>query len=74
MFGIAGVGRADYSAPMTTTVEARYHDGKLILPEPLPLPDNARVRVVIEAGDLATDADRAAWLKLSEQIPGCRLG
>ncbi len=37
MFGIAGVGRADYSAPMTTTVEARYHDGKLILPEPLPL-------------------------------------
>ncbi|MDQ3118099.1 MAG: DUF104 domain-containing protein, partial [Verrucomicrobiota bacterium] len=52
---------------MTTTVEARYHDGKLILPEPLPLPDNARVRVVIETGDLASDADRAAWLKLSEQ-------
>jgi hypothetical protein len=25
------------------------------------------VRVVIETGDLASDADRAAWLKLSEQ-------
>jgi hypothetical protein len=52
---------------MTTTMEARYHDGKLILREPLPLPDNTRVRVVIATTDLNSDADRAAWLKLSEQ-------
>ena len=52
---------------MTTTLEARYHDGKLILPQPLPLPDNALVRVVIDTGDSPSDADRAAWLRLSEQ-------
>lgn len=52
---------------MTTTVEALYQDGKLILPQPLPLPDNARVRVIIETDAAVSDAERAAWLKLSEQ-------
>ncbi len=52
---------------MTTTVEARYHEGKLILPEPLPLSDNARVRITIQANDTDSDANRAAWLRISEQ-------
>jgi len=47
---------------MTTTVDAIYENGKIILPQPLSLPENARVRVTIETGDL----EREAWLKLSE--------
>ena len=46
---------------MTTTVEAIYEDGKLLLPQSLPLAENSRVRVTIES-----DPDREAWLKLSE--------
>ena len=46
---------------MTTTVEAIYEHGKLVLPRLLSLPEKARVRVTIE-----TDAEREAWLKLSE--------
>ena len=48
---------------MTTTVEAIYENGKLVLPRPLSLPEKARVRVTIES----TDAEREAWLKLSEE-------
>jgi len=48
---------------VTTTLEAIYENGKLTLPQPLPLPENAHVLVTIESGD----AERAAWLKLSEQ-------
>ena len=47
---------------MTRTVEALYEDGKLILPQRLPLPDNSRVLVTIES-----DPERAAWLRVSEQ-------
>ena len=47
---------------MTTTVEAIYEHGKLILPEPLTLPEKSHVRVTIES----EDAERANWLKLSE--------
>ena len=47
---------------MTKIVEAVYEKGKLVLHEPLPLPEKAHVRVTIE-----TDADRAAWLEASEQ-------
>jgi predicted DNA-binding antitoxin AbrB/MazE fold protein len=47
---------------MTTTVEAIYEHGKLLLSEPLPLPEKSRVRVTIES-----DAEREAWLKLSEE-------
>ena len=47
---------------MTTTVEAIYEHGKLLLPAPLSLPEKSRVRVTIES-----DPDRAAWLRLSEE-------
>ena len=53
---------------MTTTVEAIYKNGTLKLPTPLPLPENAHVIVTIRS-DAAPpdDAERAAWLKLSEE-------
>jgi len=47
---------------MTTTVDAIYEHGKLLLPEPLSLPEKSRVRVTIES-----DPEREAWLKLSEE-------
>jgi len=47
---------------MTTTVEAIYENGKLVLPRPLSLPEKSHVRVTIE-----TDAEREAWLKHSEE-------
>ena len=47
---------------MTTTVEAIYEHGKLVLPRPLSLPENSHVRVTIES-----DAEREDWLKLSEE-------
>ena len=50
---------------MSATVEAVYDGGKLLLEQPLPLPDKARVRVTIEFEALS-DVERAAWLKLSE--------
>ena len=36
---------------MTTTVEAIYENGKLVLPRPLSLPEKTHVRVTIESGD-----------------------
>ena len=51
---------------MTTTVEAIYENGKLVLPRPLSVPEKTRVRVTIET----TDTDREAWLKLSEESLG----
>ena len=48
---------------MTTTVEAIYESGKLVLAQPLSLPEKCRVRVTIET----TDMEREAWLKLSEE-------
>ena len=47
---------------MTTTVDAIYERGKLVLPQPLSLPEHAHVRVTIES-----DPEREAWLKLSEE-------
>jgi predicted DNA-binding antitoxin AbrB/MazE fold protein len=47
---------------MTTTVDAIYEHGKLVLPQPLSLPEKSRVRVTIESAD----AERENWLKLSE--------
>ncbi len=47
---------------MTTTVEAIYENGRLLLPRPLSLPENSHVRVTIES-----DSEREAWLKLSEE-------
>jgi hypothetical protein len=47
---------------MTTTVDAIYEHGRLLLPGPLSLPEKAHVRVTIESGD----PERESWLKLSE--------
>jgi predicted DNA-binding antitoxin AbrB/MazE fold protein len=47
---------------MTTTMDAIYEHGKLVLPQPLSLPEKSRVRVTIESGDV----ERENWLKLSE--------
>jgi hypothetical protein len=47
---------------MTTTVDAIYENGKLVLPGPLSLPEKSHVRVTIE-----TDSEREAWLKPSEE-------
>lgn len=47
---------------MTTTVDAIYEHGKLVLPRPLSLPEKSHVRVTIES-----DLEREAWLKLSEE-------
>jgi len=52
---------------MTTKMDAVYEDGKLVLPTPLPLPDKARVVVTIESGTPSSDAERDAWLSISEQ-------
>ncbi len=43
-------------------MEAVYDDGKLILPDRLPLPDKTRVLVTIKS-----DTERAGWLRVSEQ-------
>jgi predicted DNA-binding antitoxin AbrB/MazE fold protein len=51
---------------MTTTVQAIYENGRLTLPNPLPLPDKTRVRVTIDANE-GSDATHVAWLKLSEE-------
>jgi len=48
---------------VTTTIEAIYENGKLVLPQPLPLPENSHVFVTIES----KDAEREAWLKVSGQ-------
>lgn len=47
---------------MTTTIDAIYEDGKLVLPRPLSLPEKSHVRITIES-----DSEREAWLKLSEE-------
>ncbi len=47
---------------MTTTVDAIYERGKLVLPRPLSLPEKSHVRVTIES-----DPEREAGLKLSEE-------
>ena len=48
---------------MTTTVEAIYENGRLLLARPLELPEKTPVRVTVEA----SDTQRTAWLKLSEE-------
>ena len=51
---------------MTTTVEAVYQNGKLILMNPLPLQESAHVLITIQSQD-GQDSERAAWAALSEQ-------
>jgi predicted DNA-binding antitoxin AbrB/MazE fold protein len=53
---------------MTTTVEAIYEDGVLKLPRKHLLPEKAHVKVTIDSGNVGwEDAERSAWLKLSEE-------
>jgi hypothetical protein len=47
---------------VTTTFDAIYENGKLVLPAPLSLPEKSHVRVRIET----PDRERAKWLKHSE--------
>ena len=42
---------------MTTTLDAIYENGKLVLPRPLSLPDKSPVRVTIESD---TERDEAS--------------
>ncbi|MGI8960858.1 MAG: antitoxin family protein [Bryobacteraceae bacterium] len=51
---------------MTTKVEARYQDGKLLLSKPLPIAENTVVRLTIETDD-DSDTARSAWLRVSEE-------
>jgi predicted DNA-binding antitoxin AbrB/MazE fold protein len=60
---LANKAKTRYFAAMTTTVDAIYENGKLVLPQPLSLPEKSHVRVTIES----TDAERETWLKLSEE-------
>lgn len=41
---------------MTTTIDAIYENGKLVLPGPLSLPQKSRVRVTIESDSERDDA------------------
>ncbi len=50
---------------MSTTVEAIYEEGKLVLPHPLPIPEKTQVRVIIQTDE--GDTERAAWLRVSEE-------
>ena len=50
---------------MSTTVEAIYEGGKLVLQQPLALPEKTRVTVTIETA--TSDSERVNWLKLSEE-------
>ncbi|HXU75692.1 MAG TPA: antitoxin family protein [Methylomirabilota bacterium] len=50
---------------MSTTVEAIYEDGKLVLQQPLALPEKTRVTVTIETA--TSDSERVNWLKLCEE-------
>jgi predicted DNA-binding antitoxin AbrB/MazE fold protein len=53
---------------MTATLNAIYENGKLVLLSPLPLPEKSHVRVTVETEDNGmSDAERSAWLKVSEQ-------
>lgn len=53
---------------MSQTVEAIYENGIIRPLQPLDLPDQAYVRVSVEAvADGGADAERAAWLAQSER-------
>lgn len=50
---------------MTTTVEAIYENGKLVLQKPLPLPDKSPVQVTIEslpAARIYSNEEKAVFL------------
>lgn len=51
---------------MSTTIEAIYEDGLLLLANPLPLPNHARVTVTVTVQTQETATERQAWRKISE--------
>ena len=51
---------------MTTTVDAIYEHGKLVLPRPLSLPEKSRVRVTIETTDVVPADLTGDFARLSE--------
>ena len=58
---------------MTTTVDAIYEDGKLLLTKPLPLPHHAHVQVTIESTtDELVDVERRnrVWSELDNDTEG----
>ena len=58
---------------MTTTVDAIYEDGKLVLTKPLPLPQHAHVQVTIESqSDELNDVGRRnrIWSELDNDTEG----
>jgi predicted DNA-binding antitoxin AbrB/MazE fold protein len=58
---------------MTTTVEAIYEDGKLVLAKPLPLPQHTHVQVTIESpDDELVDVERRnrIWSELDNDAEG----
>ena len=52
---LANQSLARYFPPMTTTVDAIYEKGKLVLQRPLSLPEKSHVRVTIETADAPAD-------------------
>ena len=54
---------------MSTTVDAIYEDGKLLLQHPLPLANKTRLRVTLdtENNPAVSEVEREAWSRLSEQ-------
>jgi len=54
---------------MTTTVEAIYEHGKLLLPKPLSLPEKSHVRVTIES-----DVEREAWTETFRRVFAKNMG
>ena len=58
---------------MTTTVEAIYEDGKLVLTKPLPLAPHTHVQVTIESpDDELVDVERRnrIWSELDNDTEG----
>jgi predicted DNA-binding antitoxin AbrB/MazE fold protein len=53
---------------MTTTVEAIYENGKLVLPRPLSLPENTHVRVTIESNGADDTFDELSAMAGDPQI------
>jgi len=59
---LANTDSTGYGFPMTTTIDASYENGTLVLPRPLSLPEHSHERMTVESPAF----EREAWLKLSE--------
>lgn len=53
---------------MTTTVEAIYENGRLVLPRALSLPEHSRVRVTVESNSVNDDFDELAAMAADPEI------